>query len=1192
MKKATKFKRIISGMLSAVMTVSAVPIVSAHAEENAEPYPYTMFAASSDDGAITVNAGNFCVNGNVATNGTIVSSGNVNVNGTKTESAEESMIFIFDRIDNRYFLASNVDEHDEDYILDEMNININVPTEVQGEATLTGNININNALKALEDVKLYGEVKNTNDSVIFSKYGDIIIESQNVNLNGLVYAPFGSVTIDAQNLNLNNVVIIAESIVLTCPSVNANYSNNVATFIGTESEPHDIPYSDWKYMPDKNNNGIPDYYENPNNIIGMRDTDGDFLPDVFEEVFQTDPLNRDTDGDGLEDFTELALFISSPILYDTDDNGVSDGDEDFDNDGLSNVEELMYYTGIILPDTDGDGLSDYDEIFVYFTDPTNIDTDGDTLSDCDEIELGFTSPLCFDTDNDGISDDKEKFLQEYIYKIDRDECAIKSIIVSASVDGNLKKTTHVESIMETDKLCAGVVGLVGEPFDNSTKSSFNEATITFTIDPEKLGDTKISDLLFLWYDEINRNFVELDTTYDETSSTVSTVTNHFSKYLIVDKHIWFDAWAVEFDYKKNPYIDDPQHDKNLKKICSVLAIDCSGSMEGIDNITTASGIDSLYESHFPKVCNRISSANGYIDLLSECDKIGIVLFEDTVNSDDITTITNDKLTLMLALQKIRNGGGTSFYNALKSSFELFSDEDFKDKNSVKKIILMSDGADNYPASTEAFLNTIYGQYSTDKRKNVIIDTIAFGQNANVTQLKKIANISGGHCFEVINSTDLVEQYSHMALEDVKNTIDITDTDKDGLYDVFEIAGIRLINGRIVYTNPLNPDSDGDGLLDGDEVLDLKYRVNEKEITLKNWNNDIVYDSDGNEIIYKKVAGICFDFTSYPDVLDSDGDGNIDSIDKSPMIPFDTGFIEVSDISYEPSIDFVNERYQNSQDCYNTYVGDCCWRDCIAFGVEMRVGIGLISVISAVTPLPGVFFGLKDESERDVFLARLNNIGTMPHASRALLHYISNSGEPLNYNKATTVEILSCATSSLEHLKHNVNRAMFYSYDKLLNDGTICFATKDSAEFKAICFDNKGDNCDCAHSYAKYSNEVHMDWQNTIGESLCGITAQTTKKNDHYTMKVRYFIKDIYEWAYHYDDEELSMILHSMHEAGFAQEYLLNGYIDFTIEWDQFPQIDDTDTMQQIAKQFVQNVIDAESFRKYNCFSKMGVTSFK
>ena len=37
-----------------------------------------MYAASSDEGAITVNAGNLCINGNVATNGTIVSSGNIN----------------------------------------------------------------------------------------------------------------------------------------------------------------------------------------------------------------------------------------------------------------------------------------------------------------------------------------------------------------------------------------------------------------------------------------------------------------------------------------------------------------------------------------------------------------------------------------------------------------------------------------------------------------------------------------------------------------------------------------------------------------------------------------------------------------------------------------------------------------------------------------------------------------------------------------------------------------------------------------------------------------------------------------------------------------------------------------------------------------------------------------------------------
>lgn len=195
------FNRMLSGVLSATMTLSAISVVSVYAVESTEPYPYTMFASSYDEGAITVNAGNFCANGNIATNGTIVSSGNMNVNGALEDDTDESMIYIFDKIDNQYFTASNVDAHDEDYTLDELNISINVPTEVQGEATLNGNININNALKALENINLYGEVKNTNDSIIFSKYGDIVIDSQNVKLKGLVYAPFGSVTINAQNLN-------------------------------------------------------------------------------------------------------------------------------------------------------------------------------------------------------------------------------------------------------------------------------------------------------------------------------------------------------------------------------------------------------------------------------------------------------------------------------------------------------------------------------------------------------------------------------------------------------------------------------------------------------------------------------------------------------------------------------------------------------------------------------------------------------------------------------------------------------------------------------------------------------------------------------------------------------------------------------------------------------------------------------
>ena len=38
------FNRLLSGSLSMVTTISAIPIVSAHAEESAEPYPYPLFS--------------------------------------------------------------------------------------------------------------------------------------------------------------------------------------------------------------------------------------------------------------------------------------------------------------------------------------------------------------------------------------------------------------------------------------------------------------------------------------------------------------------------------------------------------------------------------------------------------------------------------------------------------------------------------------------------------------------------------------------------------------------------------------------------------------------------------------------------------------------------------------------------------------------------------------------------------------------------------------------------------------------------------------------------------------------------------------------------------------------------------------------------------------------------------------------
>ena len=86
------------------------------------------------------------------------------------------------------------------------------------------------------------------------------------------------------------------------------------------------------------------------------------------------------------------------------------------------------------------------------------------------------------------------------------------------------------------------MGLIGEPFEIETTSKFDKATLTYVIDKSKLGDTEFDNLLFLWYDEENDNFVELDTILDEENSTVSVETTHFSKYMIVDGKEWYRAW--------------------------------------------------------------------------------------------------------------------------------------------------------------------------------------------------------------------------------------------------------------------------------------------------------------------------------------------------------------------------------------------------------------------------------------------------------------------------------------------------------------------------------------------------------------------------------------------------------------------------------------------------------------------------
>lgn len=75
-------------------------------------------------------------------------------------------------------------------------------------------------------------------------------------------------------------------------------------------------------------------------------------------------------------------------------------------------DEAIYSTEPLNPDTDNDGLFNATEVDIAFgtgcPNPINYDSDGDTLIDGHEVNIG-TDPCNSDTDRDGIPDNIDPF---------------------------------------------------------------------------------------------------------------------------------------------------------------------------------------------------------------------------------------------------------------------------------------------------------------------------------------------------------------------------------------------------------------------------------------------------------------------------------------------------------------------------------------------------------------------------------------------------------------------------------------------------------------------------------------------------------------------------------------------------------------------------------------------------------------
>ncbi|MEE1060979.1 MAG: VWA domain-containing protein [Ruminococcus sp.] len=556
--------------------------------------------------------------------------------------------------------------------------------------------------------------------------------------------------------------------------------------------------------------------------VSQTDTDLDNLADDLEAAYGTDKTNKDTDGDGLSDYLEIFGFKTNPLLKDTDGNGVNDGDEDFDGDKLTNSVEVSIGTKPLGSDSDDDGLSDGDEKKVYGTDPLKKDTDGDGVSDSKEVELGTDPLVVQDTFEISLSADN---------KGDKVKAS-----VNIELSGEQVETLKVEAFENENLFPETMPGYMGKAYDFSVDGTFSTATISFEFDAAV--NKKGVDPVIYYFNEKTQDLEELKTTIN--GNVASTTVTHFSKYILVDRKVYQDSFT---------WIDSWDSTQTFTEVEIVFVIDDSGSMDWND----------------PKY-ERLNVARTLVDNLPKNSKIGIVRFDgDLPKTEALTkTLTTDKEKVKKYLTRdyFYSPGGTDMYNGINKAFPLY--ESSKD-TTLKMMIVLSDGETDDTNLHDSVV-------ATANDKDVRVYTVGLGKSSSSyfnRYLKPLAVNTGASFYLASDATQLADIY-----KEITEKIDIeTDSDGDNIPDYYE-DNMICFNGVKLALDKNKPDTDGDGLKDGEEV-----------------KLDFDYSDDGKKV---KVTGKLV--SGNPVKKDSDNDGYADNVDLNPLVAYKTPIILLHGLS--------------------------------------------------------------------------------------------------------------------------------------------------------------------------------------------------------------------------------------------------------------------------------------------------------
>lgn len=274
-----------------------------------------------------------------------------------------------------------------------------------------------------------------------------------------------------------------------------------------------------------------------NNVTDDReDFDNDGLTNLQEFRLGANPFASDTDGDGLTDSFEVFKIGTNPTTADTDGNNVTDADEDLDADGLTNLQEQSSSTDPLDPDTDGDTLNDGYEINTLRTNPLSRDTDGDGLDDDSEVKLG-TDPLLADSDGDGKPDGNETYLQTFVNATAGVEATIDGV-------GDVSKNIIVGIAEEPSVLVTSLPNVM-KITEISTPANISWAYVKIYYDPAQVSDP--SELRMFYYNDSDNSLHLIDKQGVNTQEYyVWGNVTHLSIFGISTPSDWFNTWYVDW----------------------------------------------------------------------------------------------------------------------------------------------------------------------------------------------------------------------------------------------------------------------------------------------------------------------------------------------------------------------------------------------------------------------------------------------------------------------------------------------------------------------------------------------------------------------------------------------------------------------------------------------------------------------